>query len=119
MRTDEGSLFAPFNRTKQRQCGGESRVDVISIGFDAPVEPGDCFSILVNLYFGKAYYHEPAMSEDIAGREAKCFFDMGFSLSPATHIQLGAVNLRLSQIAIQRQRSFKLSDALNHALGAD
>ncbi|SCB56134.1 hypothetical protein GA0061098_10851 [Bradyrhizobium shewense] len=51
------------------------------------------------------------MSGDIAGREAKCFFDMGFSLSPATHIQLCAANLRvcLSQIAIQRQRSFKLS----------
>lgn len=49
------------------------------------------------------------MSEDIAEREAKCFFDVGFSLSPATHIQLGAANLRLSQIAIQRQRSFKLA----------
>src|SRR5689334_13532596 len=96
------------------------RVDIISVGFDAAAEPPDCFSIRVNLHLGKAGYHEPAMGEDIARREAKCFVDMGLSLGSATHIQLSAASLRVrfSQIAIQCQRSLEFRDALNRAVRA-
>src|SRR5258708_6793903 len=102
-----------IQRTEQRQCSGEHKMrhGIISVGFDAAEEPADCFSVCFDLQLGVADCHQPPEGEDIARREAKCFVDMGLSLCPAPHKILGNADfpVRVSQIAIQRQRSLALS----------
>src|SRR5260370_13587853 len=82
------------------------RDGIISVGFDAAEKPADCVSICCELQLSEAYRHQPPEGQFIARREAKCFVDMGLSLRPAHHKILGATDktVRVSQIAIQRQR---------------
>src|SRR3954468_20393188 len=90
----------------------------IPVCFNATAEPVECFSVSVKVQLGEADHHHPAVGENIARRQAKSFVDMRLRLRATAHKILGPANLRmrLSQIAIQRQRTLELVDALSSSV---
>jgi hypothetical protein len=91
---------------------------IIAVGFDAPGKPIDCFTICCELQLGEADPCQPSVDPCITRRKAQSFFDMGLRLCPPTQEVLGGTNLRVrvSQIAIQHQRSLALGYPLRHTV---
>src|SRR5215204_4316436 len=93
----------------------------VSVDLDAAKEPVLRFSICRKLQLRHADYCEPAMGGDIARRKTKSFVHVCLSLRPAPDNILGEADLsvRLSQIAVQYQRSLALCDALSCAVSTN
>ena len=88
---------------------------MISVGFDAPAQPGNRFRVGAERQLGETDKHRPPVGVVIARREAKRLVDMGLGFLAATESKLGETDERVSvcQIAIQCQCAFALSNALD------
>ena len=80
----------------------------------------ECLSVRIKVHLGQAHPHHPPRSIDIARRKSKCLADMCLSLRAAAAEIFRPADRRVygGQITIQRQRSLKLGDALNRAIGS-
>ena len=101
--------------TYLRERGGqqEKRYRIISVGFDRPSQPYDCFLVAAEMEVRCTRVCHPVVSQRIARTEAQglgnvklCFFGSADTDPTKPDGGVGA-----GEISIQRQRMFTFSDA--------
>ena len=95
-------------KLRQRGCKVEMGEREVAVGLDASPEPGQRFNAFVELNLGHADPQQPPEGENVGGREAKRFKDIGLGLLGSTEKILAETDpaMSVSQIAVKRQRLF-------------
>jgi hypothetical protein len=73
----------------------EMRIGVISVGFKAPAQPNNRFSVGALPKFGETDPHRPEIDGGITGREAERLLDMGFGFPAPTEKKLRKPDVRV------------------------
>jgi hypothetical protein len=96
-RLHRGPRLIQLPEQRESSSEMEMRERVIPVCLDASAQPGDCFSIGVEMQLGDADPYHPLRSKGVARRKAKRLLDVTFGFCASTKEIFGVPNETMGQ----------------------